>query len=257
MYRAILCVLAMLAGSAHADDCDVKRQFDEALDLAGATSLAIAAVAGELEITGQPGISEVRVEATICASSDELANATEVDLQPGTEARVSVLTPEYDGGGFFSGNQYVYVDLVITVPDDLPLDVKDSSGDLRIGNVAALSVKDSSGDIEVSDVTGLLRISDSSGNIDVEGIEGDLLIAGDSSGDIRAQEISGSVRVAHDSSGDIRFSDVEGDVVIEQDSSGSISVASLGGDFRVDQDGSGEIAHRDVAGNVEIPDEKR
>lgn len=253
MYRAILSVLAMLAGSAHAGNCDVERLFDETLDLSGATSLAIAAVAGELEITGQPGIRNARIEATICASSDELADATEVDLQPGTEARVSVLTPEHGDSGFFSGNQYVHVNLLISVPEDLSLDVKDSSGDMRIEHVASLSIKDSSGDIEVRDVTGPLRISDSSGNIDVAGIEGDVLIAGDSSGDVHGQDIAGSVRVAHDSSGDIRFNDVEGDVVIEQDSSGSISVASVGGDFRVLQDGSGEIGHRNVAGNVEIP----
>lgn len=251
MQKMIIALSAAMAMSAHAGDCDVERKLDETLDLDGVTTLEVLAAAGDLDIEGASGVSHARVLATVCASSQELADAAGLDLAQG---RVSVNVPDTDGG-FFSGNRYVYVDLELTVPEHIALDVKDSSGDLEIENVASTRIRDSSGDIEVTDLTGTLTIEDSSGQIDFIDIEGDVEIVADSSGDISGRDVTGSVRVGRDSSGDIRFQDVGGDVTIERDSSGSIRVVAVGGDFRVLNDGSGDISHRDVSGAVDIPED--
>jgi DUF4097 and DUF4098 domain-containing protein YvlB len=249
MLRLVTILTATMALNAQAGDCEVEQKIDESMNLDGIDMLSVAAAAGDLKITGRAGIREARVRATICASSQELARDTEVHLEPG---RVSVKTPDWEGG-LFSGRQYARVDLEIEVPEDLDLDVRDSSGDIGIENVASVSLKDSSGNIEITDVAGSLTIEDSSGDIDVTDVEGDLVILSDSSGSIHGRDITGSVRVAHDSSGDMRFKDVGGDVEIERDSSGNIQVAGVGGDFRVLRDGSGSIRHTEVSGTVDIP----
>ncbi len=254
MHRILTIALALGAGSAWAGDCDHERQLDESLDLSGASVLAIAAAAGSLDIEGKPGLSAARVVARLCASSADLLEETDVLLEPGSDARIAVVTPD-TSGGFFSGNRYAYVDLEIEVPEDMPLDVKDSSGGIDIENVAALTLQDSSGGIDITGVAGPLEISDSSGDIEIEDVEGDVHIRNDSSGSMSGQDIAGSVLVSRDSSGSIDFEDVEGDVIVEKDSSGSISVENVGGDFRVLKDGSGGIRHRNVTGTVEIPDD--
>jgi hypothetical protein len=253
MHRVLMSMLALLATTAWAGDCKVKRQFEETLDLSGARELKILAAAGDLVIEGKPGLQAANIRATVCASSEEMAEAAGLDLEAGADARVAVILPDSEGGSWF-GNKFAWMDLEIDVPDDLALDVRDSSGDLEIENVAALTLKDSSGDIEVSNVAGLLTITDSSGDIDIEDTEGDVVIEVDSSGNMRGSNIAGSVLVKVDSSGDIRFDDVRGNVIVERDSSGSIEVAAVGGDFRVLSDGSGDILHRDVAGELEIPE---
>lgn len=249
MQRSLTTLLTLLAANAVAADCEFERKFDETLDLDGVTTLSIVAAAGDLEIRGAPGIASARVQATLCASTQELADQSEVILEPGL---VGVKLPDWNAG-IFSGHQYAYADLVLDVPEHLPLDVKDSSGDIEIENVATTRLRDSSGNIGVTRLTGTLTIEDSSGQIDIRGVEGDVDIVSDSSGDIDGRDITGSVRVGRDSSGDIRFQDVGGDVLVERDSSGGIRVATVGGDFRVLNDGSGGVSHRDVSGAIDIP----
>lgn len=252
MHRICVIPLALWAGTAIAGDCDHERRLDESLDLSGATQLRVAAAAGDLDIEGQPGLSDARVVARLCASSEDILDETAVTLVPGADAQVTVDIPD-TSGGFFGGNRYAWVDLEIRVPERLALDVRDSSGDLEIENVAALTLQDSSGDIDVSDIAGPVILSDSSGDIEIEDVLGDVHIRADSSGGMSGREISGSVLVSRDSSGGIRFEDVEGDVIVEKDSSGGITVENVGGDFRVLRDGSGGIRHSNVRGEVEIP----
>ncbi len=232
--------------------CEHERLIEATHDLSGAETLAIDAAAGDLEIRGEAGSSVVTVRGKVCASKAEWADEAEVAFEGGERARLVAVLP--DASGMSWGNSYVSMDLELTVPATLALDIRDSSGDIEIREAGSVSVKDSSGDIDLSRVENA-SVQDSSGDIEIDGVSGDVTVVQDSSGDIRGRNIGGSVVVANDSSGDIRFRDVEGDFLVERDSSGDVIAEGIGGDFTVLRDGSGSIRHGDVGGEVRIPDE--
>ena len=126
------------------------------------------------------------------------------------------------------------LDLTLEVPDTVPLEVEDSSGSLRIYNVAAVDLRDGSGGIDIDGVAGDVRVTDGSGGIDIVAVRG-------------------SVTIEDDGSGGIDIADVGGDVIIEEDGSGGIDVADGQGDFIVKRDGSGSVRHSGVAGRVDTP----
>ena len=247
----VACLL--MAGTIQAwGGCEHERKLEESMRVSGDT-LAIVAGAGELEVVGDEAADAVSVRARICASKEAWAEEAGVAMSGDGDARVEVLIPETSGAGW--GNNYLTIDLLVRVPADLELDVRDSSGDVVMRGVGAVSIKDSSGDIEISNAESVV-VQDSSGDIELEAISGDVTVAQDSSGDIRGRNVGGSVVVARDSSGDIRFRDVSNDFLVERDSSGDVIAQGVGGDFAVLQDGSGEIRHSDVLGSVDIPEDR-
>jgi DUF4097 and DUF4098 domain-containing protein YvlB len=253
----VVFLLVVIAADALASDCKFERLLDESLDVSGSQSLAIAAAAGDLEIAGVSGSDEVRIKGKICVSEEHWLDEARLETRSGDRAEINVILPDVSGGWSLWGSKYAYMDLELEVPDDLALELRDSSGDIEIEDISALWLQDSSGDIEIRNVAGLVEIKDSSGDIEVHGLRGDFTIISDSSGDIRGSGIEGNVLVESDSSGEIWFTNVRKDVVIEQDSSGDIIAENVGGDFRVLKDSSGKIRAEDIAGEVVIPDYKK
>jgi len=251
----LACLLVFqFSSEAVADSCKYEKKIDMTLDLSNSELLTISAVAGDLEVSGVSGSDQASIRGRACVSKETWLDAANVETTTGKHAEITVNLPDSDGGWSLLGrDNYRWMDLKIEVPDDLTLEIKDSSGDLSLENVASVQVQDSSGDIEISNVHGAVSVQDSSGDIDVDEIEGDFTVDADSSGDIYAEDITGSVLVVKDSSGDIRATRVSEDVIVERDSSGDIRAADVGGDFRVLKDGSGSITAKDVRGEVDIP----
>jgi hypothetical protein len=254
MNKFLVLFAVLAAGNAQAWNCKFEKEIDRTLDLAGSEQLSVIAGAGDLEITGKAGTTETRVRGKVCASEQGWLDDADIVTEDGKNAEIAVIIPKTDNGWSVNGNQYVYIDLYIEVPSDIPLDVKDSSGDLEIRSTASVTVSDSSGDIDIEDVNGDVVLNDSSGDIELLDINGNVNVRQDSSGDIYGRDIHGSVLVERDSSGDIRFQDVRDNFIVERDSSGDIVARTIGGDFRVLQDGSGEIRPSGVSGTVELPD---
>jgi hypothetical protein len=255
MKRFPLLLAALAAGSAQAWDCKFEKDIELGLDLADSEKLTVTAAAGDLVILGQTGTTEARVRGKLCASEEEWLEQSELIAEGGRDASIRVSLPDSDNGWSWTGNRYVYMDLQIDVPATLELEIRDSSGDVKIQGTGAVTLEDSSGDIDIRNVTGDVVLEDSSGDIDLLAITGNVTVRQDSSGDIDGRRIEGAVRVEKDSSGDIRFEQVRDDFVVERDSSGDIVADTVGGDFRVLKDGSGEIRSRDVTGDVDIPDQ--
>jgi len=240
---------------ASADWCKYEKEIDLTLDLSASDVLAISAAAGDLEIVGVSGSDQATIRGKACASKESWLDETRVSTVTGRHAEITVDLPDTDGGWSLTGRSYAWLDLEIEVPQELALEVKDSSGDMLLKNTSVVQIQDSSGDIEIEGARGPISIRDSSGDIDIDEAKGDLTIEADSSGDITASDISGSVLVIRDSSGDIRISHVSNDVVVERDSSGDIRVSDVGGDFSVLKDGSGGIHSSDVRGKTQLPQE--
>jgi len=236
-----------------AGSCRFEKSIDLTLDLSASEVLAISAAAGELEITGVSGTSEAVIHGKVCVSKEAWLEDSKIHTLTGQRAEISVSLPDSDGGWSLFGSSYATLDLRIEVSQDLALEVKDSSGDMFLKNIASVELQDSSGDIEIENARGAISIRDSSGDIDIDEAQGDLTIESDSSGDIYARDINGTVLVKQDSSGEIRISHVSESVIVERDSSGDISASDVGGDFRVLKDGSGSIRSSNIAGEVQLP----
>ncbi len=244
---------SLFSAGLKAEDCEFEKQIDMKLDLAGSDSLAVIAKAGKLTITGSSDTNEAIISGTVCVSKESWLEKSSVETRGGKSARIEVNLPSTDGGWMIFGDRYARLDLELIVPDDLRLDVKDSSGSMDIRGVGALKVKDSSGSIEIEDTNGPVSLEDSSGSITLNRIGGDVTIVSDSSGSISGRDINGFVLVKKDSSGSIHFTDVTHDFIVEQDSSGGIVAERIGGDFKVFKDSSGGIRSSDIAGEVSIP----
>jgi hypothetical protein len=220
----------------------------------GVTTVEVYARAGELEITGSADATELVASGRACVSDERMLPETGITLRR-EDDRLQVLVelPDTsDESGDRWRGEYAILNLEVEMPHGVELVVVDSSGDLRIRNVASLQLTDSSGDIDVRGVDGPVLVpSDSSGDIYFADI-GDLVIQIDSSGDIEIHRAA-SVTIANDTSGEIEIVGVDGDVTIGNDSSGQISVENVGGSFSVQNDTSGGIRHRKVAGAVSLP----
>jgi hypothetical protein len=246
-------LIFQFSSNASADTCKFEKKIEKTLDLSAAGSLVITSQAGDLEVAGAPGSRAAVIRGRVCASKEAWLEESDIYTAAGKTAEISADLPD-TGDNWSWGSNYLWMDMYVEVPDDLALDVRDSSGDVLLKGAAGVQVKDSSGDIEIRNALGAVTVSDSSGDIEIFGAEADVTIESDSSGDIDIADVNGNVLVISDSSGDIDVSRVSNDVVVERDSSGDISASDVGGDFRVLKDGSGGIRSNGVKGLVEVPD---
>lgn len=217
-------------------------------------AMLIDAGAGELSVVGSDS-TQIKVEAKIVG--DDLApDDYQLTLQ------------EKDGKAVLYAhikrnmNNDERIDLVISLPASMALEVKDRSGDIDISAMAGgLTISDRSGDITLTDISGPTSVDDRSGDLLIDGLTGPLQIddrsgqillkhiAGNSSivdrsGDIFVKHLTGDLTI-EDTSGDITVKKVSG-VVSVDDSSGSIDVKGAG-DFRLLSDGSGGVTVEKLA----------
>jgi hypothetical protein len=249
-FRFLLLGLGMLVVAtpvAAWDTCKHRADRRASLDTTGIARVEINARAGDLEVRPATG-STLLAQGEACASGEKFLEQTNIAVRrEGSTLRIDVLVPDrMVGFGVF----YATLDLNVSVPASLPVDITDSSGDLVASDVRVVKVTDSSGDIvlrrprsdvEVWDSSGDTRIEDAAGRVQVRDSSGDIVIVGaqdvvipsDSSGDISIQRVAGSVSIEQDSSGDIRVADVGRDFTLLGDSSGEVKVSGVKGETRL------------------------
>ena len=93
--------------------------------------------AGKLVITGREGIDGIRVAATLCASDRDRLEALAVTLDGG---RLETDYPRGGSSGWFGGNRYARIDLVVEVPAGTNLRLEDSSGSVEITGTGLVGV---------------------------------------------------------------------------------------------------------------------
>lgn len=203
------------------------------LSAQGIETLEIKCGSGFLKVTGYEGRDKIEVEAEIEVEGRRESDAEEfmrkyVELSLEKRGRKAVLTSNFkDFPKFFSFGNTV-INLTVTIPKDMDLDINDGSGSIRVENIAGnVSVDDGSGSMEIENVEGSVRIDDGSGTIEVDDVRGDVDV-NDGSGSTYIRNIGGNVTV-RDGSGSIYINGVEKDVFIPREGSGSLRISNVKG----------------------------
>lgn len=244
---ALLSLACVISTSASAS-CRYEKQLDHVFPASAFDSVTINALAGRLDVTGTTD-DEIVFRGTACSSEQEALDRIELDIQDASkDLEITVVIPYRE---FDFDPRYAHMDVEVSLPRDLAIALRDSSGDIQVRDAAVTSIDDSSGSIRVTNGRTSLNVEDSSGEIDIRDLSGDLEIT-DSSGGISVRDVKGNVMIPRDSSGDIEVERVSGTVTVERDGSGEIQIERVENSVTVGSDGSGDIDVSDVKGNVNI-----
>ena len=257
MYAALFVVLSLSASPVIIDEARPVRvrEYDEPrtarVDARGASRIVIIAKSGWLRVEGKAGTTEVVAEGTAKAPRKDFLDQIKLTgTRQGDVVRIEVEMPDMKNRNWDTNwDSGPALDLTVTVPNNIPVEVEDSSGELRIMGTAALDLDDGSGQIEISDIGGALRVRDGSGSLEIQNVRGDVTID-DGSGEIDVRDVTGSVTL-RDGSGSITARGVGGSVRVERDGSGGIRVVDVEGDLTVNS-GKRGVSYSGVKGKVRV-----
>ncbi|MFZ0389216.1 MAG: DUF4097 family beta strand repeat-containing protein [Calditrichia bacterium] len=208
------------------------------LDAGNLSVLVIDCGAGTLDVEGQAGLEEIRVQAEIVVNNTDGDKARKMvedylELTLQKEDDQAVLQSHRKDKGFsvsrlFDRNASLQVNLTVSVPPELKLEIDDGSGDAEISRILNdITIDDGSGDLEIRNIQGDVNIDDGSGQIVLKDIKGNVAVD-DGSGSLVINRVEGNVRI-DDGSGDIVIDEVMGDVIIDDAGSGGVSTDRISG----------------------------
>ncbi len=157
----------VLAGSlasplAMAQSCRYSRDINFDVELQGLTRLSIDVGAGELNVTGAQQSNPISVRAVACADSQRRLD--DLDLRQDRQGDRLEIVSETEDSGWASGNwfgsNYAYIDVNISIPAGLVIDIDDGSGDVTLRDVrGSFETGDTgSGDVDYSSVEGRVDV---------------------------------------------------------------------------------------------------
>ena len=180
--------------------CSHSAERRASVDSTGASRVIVISRAGDLEVQPAQG-TVIQGTGKACASSEDYLRELQlVTRRDGTVIFVEAGAPS-ETVGF--GMVYAYLDLTVAVPAGLPVEIRDSSGDIEARDEQVVQVQDSSGDIVIDGAREVVIPSDSSGDITIDHVAGDVRIDRDSSGDIRIADVGRNVQLLSDTSGEV------------------------------------------------------
>lgn len=202
---------------------EVKEQRELELPMEGISKLRIETGAGKLIVKGDPAATEIIVNGEIRRSKNVKKSKVVFELEK--KGEIAELTSDFKGG---FGFEYMNLDMTVTLPSDIALEIDDGSDNIEIRDVLApIQIKDGSGELLVERSGPIMEITDGSGSIDLTETKGDLVLD-DESGNITMKGHEGAIQIL-DGSGDIHVHDVQGDVTIAEDGSGSVKIKNVSG----------------------------
>ena len=264
-----LLLLAPLAAAA-SDNCKHSSPRTLALDLAGVKTVRVETQEHDVRLRAAPGASHA-LQGRACASQPEwLADLTLTQERQGDTLVVRARREREGGLSSLMGNNYAWLDLGGTLPENVHVQLVVGSGDGTLEGAASASVDVGSGDAKLAGIRGPVTAKVGSGDIGIAGA-GSLKIASIGSGDVEARDIGGDVEVGSIGSGDFELDGARGKVKIGSIGSGDADLRNVSGAVRVDSIGSGDldvrgadslsvgsvgsgdVRHRDVRGAIDLP----
>ena len=240
---ALLSGCIVIANPSHAN---FHTQQELSIDARALNALDIEAGAGSLVISGSDDVTNIVVVADIYTDK---RHADNYRLELTDSGGSGFLVAKIDSNGFWQGDS-PRIDIKVTMPSHLMLQVDDGSGSVNISHIyGAVDVKDGSGELSIKDIKSDLKVKDGSGSLTISEVIGNVTIT-DGSGEIALNEIDGHIDI-DDGSGSIYASAISGNAIFE-DGSGDLTVRKVGGMVTID-DGSGDI-DVEQAGGLKILD---
>lgn len=227
-----------------------------ALDASGCSALRIESGAGYLNVQGKDGMGRIEVSATLHVrgiNDTELREfkSTHVTLKLEKIGSKAVLIASIDEKFSLDrlfGMRDASIDLDVSLPRGLALEIEDGSGDINVRTMGnGLELVDGSGDVRVAGITGTVEIEDGSGDLLLADLKGRVEIE-DGSGNLELKDAGGDVSIT-DGSGQLEIFRVKGSLRIE-DGSGDIVIDGVEKDVTIEEAGSGGVEIRNVKGQV-------
>jgi len=209
------------------------------------TQLNIDAAAGYLKIIGDDSISDIQVTANIEAYNDDFKLS--LKSKGGYAELVADANPD---NHINWGSNNAKIDLIVRLPSNMRLKVKDGSGEITIHQIKNdVEIDDGSGSMKITDIQGNLKIDDGSGSMVINQVSGDIKID-DGSGSMNIEKVGGTLNI-EDGSGNMDITDVFGLVTID-DGSGDINLKTLHNGLTIIEEGSGDLKMSDIKGPVSM-----
>lgn len=254
MRKSLLTLLLLLPVVTFAQDrhCKHAQARDLKLDIQGVKAVVFDIGPHELKLTASPN-SKSTVQGHACAShAKSLAQLTLTQKRIGDKL---VVRAQREGSSFglFFGDQYAYLDLIGSLPDNVPVQLKVGSGDADVTGAATLSIDVGSGDVAARRILGLVTADVGSGDIELADI-GSLQVVSIGSGDLEAAGVGHGVKIDRIGSGEAALREVAGDVEVDAIGSGELDARDVRGNLTVRAVGSGSVDHSRVGGSVNIAD---
>ena len=236
----------------------------------GEKLLVIITKSGDITVDGEEGSGEItlRLIKKVKAEDAEEAKrlASMMELEVARDDDVLRISTEYPKRGKEKRNLLSYLfnrypkmrmELILTVPRDLALEVETASGDVSIEDMQnEVDVTSASGDVEINDAGGSVTVHVASGDIDVTGVEASVKLVS-ASGDVNGRDIAADCLV-NTASGDIDLSNIGGDLEIRSvtgdaciDGVGSVEYSGMSGSARF-LDVRGSVAASAASGDLSL-----
>ncbi|WMJ69742.1 hypothetical protein [Stenotrophomonas sp. 24(2023)] len=244
-----LLLLPLSAQAADAQNCKFTAPRALKLDTTGVKAVLFEVNQHDLKLTARSGAGQL--DGRACASSQDALNDLVLDQRRNGDTLVVSLRRDGKQINWSTGNNYAWLDIHGSVPDNLPLQFKVGSGDASIENAQSVSVQTGSGDFIARGTRGNLQGSVGSGDLIIEGA-GSLNLSSVGSGDVKARTIGGSTRIGTVGSGDVEVADIRGDASVDTIGSGDVSFRRVTGSVEIGVVGSGEVTLDDIGRNVNV-----
>lgn len=268
----LLPVLLAAPADARADDKHCTHAADRRLqlDLDGVRTVRVETAQHTVRLRAASGASHVLSGRACASKAGWLDDLTLTQEKRGDTLYVRLAREQKGGFGTLFGDNYAWLDIAGTVPDDRAVALVVGSGDGFLEGGASASADVGSGDARLSGVRGAVTAKVGSGDIHVDGA-GSLKVLAVGSGDVDARNVGGAVEVGSIGSGDLELDGARGGVRIGSIGSGDATLKNIAGAVRVDSIGSGDldlrgaaslsvgtlgsgdVRHRDVSGKVDLP----
>jgi hypothetical protein len=235
-----------------AEQCRYSAPRNAEINAAGLKLLTVQIGPDDLVIHGEPGLTNVVVRGTACASNEKWLQDVKVEAARSGDT-ASLIAHDGDHTMLMSlfGGSYAYLKLDVRVPQSLAIKLQEGSGDAKVGNVAALDASLGSGDLKVDGVAGAFGLRVGSGDV-VASDAGSFDLSSLGSGDVGMDGVRGNARAGGVGSGDLVLGNVKGDVSLGSIASGDAKVTGVGGSLDAKSVGSGDLVISNVTRNVSV-----
>jgi hypothetical protein len=256
MRRLALFALLLVPAVAMADHpCEFHAERKLDLDLNGVRSVQIDVRSHELHVAAAPDAHGFSLTGRACASDQKTLESLVVTQERQGDRLIVSLGSSSHFNMNFLHSQYADLDVQVSLPAQMPLQVDVGSGEAEVRGATSLESTVGSGNVNVYDLAGSFHGRVGSGDIHAERV-GSVVMESIGSGDFKASDIHGDAKFGSVGSGDVDLTKIGGNVTVDTIGSGNLRVDGVHGNLVVQTKGSGDVDHRNVSGSVNLPRER-